>query len=123
MTCRVVIADDTPDIRLLLRWSLEPDERFSVVGEATTGLEAVNLVEAEDVDVVLLDLAMPEMDGLQAIVEILRIAPETKILVLSGFDHESMANEAISRGAHGYLEKGASFNEIRETLITICSAA
>lgn len=123
MTCRVVIADDTPDIRLLLRWSLEPDERFDVVGEATTGREAVDIVETLDVDVVLLDLAMPEMDGLQAIGEIRRVSPTTKILVLSGFDHESMSSEAISRGAHGYLEKGASFNEIRETLITICTVA
>lgn len=122
MAWKVVIADDTADIRLLLRWSLEPDDRFHVVGEATNGREVVALVEAENVDAILMDLAMPVMDGLQAIKEVRRISPDTKIVVLSGFDEESMANEAISRGAHAYIAKGASFAEIRETINSVCAA-
>jgi DNA-binding NarL/FixJ family response regulator len=123
LTCRVVIADDTPDIRLLLRWSLEPDDRFDVIAEAGNGREVIEILGQESVDAVLLDLAMPEMDGLQAIVEIRKISPETKIVVLSGFDHDSMSGEALARGAHAYLEKGVPFSEIRETLISVCDAA
>jgi YesN/AraC family two-component response regulator len=118
--CRVVIADDTPDIRMLLRWSLEPDERFLIVGEATNGAEAVTLISSLDVDAILLDLAMPVMDGLQAIPHIKIASPSTKILVLSGFDQESMAGEALSRGADAYLEKGVAVREITTVLSDLC---
>src|SRR5688500_10916387 len=114
--CRVVIADDTPDIRMLLRWSLEPDDRFEIVGEAANGAEAVNLISSQTVDAILLDLAMPVMDGLQAIPRIKDASPSTRIVVLSGFDEESMAGEALSRGADAYLEKGVAVKEIAEVL-------
>ena len=117
--CRVVIADDTPDIRMLLRWSLEPDERFEIVGEATNGAEAVSLIANNEVDAVLLDLAMPVMDGLQAIPRIKDASPSTRIVVLSGFDEESMAGEAMSRGADAYLEKGVAVNEIADVLAAV----
>lgn len=118
--CRVVIADDTPDIRTLLRWSLEPDERFEVVGEAANGAEAVDLISSLQVDAILLDLAMPVMDGLQAIPEIKNASPATRIVVLSGFDEGAMAGEALSRGADAYLEKGASVSEITRVLDDMC---
>lgn len=118
--CRIVIADDTPDIRMLLRWSLEPDERFEIVGEASNGAEALNLVSSTPVDAILLDLAMPVMDGLQAIPKIKVASPGTRIVVLSGFDEESMAAQAISRGADAYLEKGIPVHEIAEVLTDVC---
>lgn len=118
--CRVVIADDTPDIRMLLRWSLEPDERFEIVGEAANGAEAVSLLSEIDVDAILLDLAMPVMDGLQAIPQIKMKSPRTRILVLSGFDQESMAGEALARGADAYLEKGVAVSEVAAALAELC---
>ena len=118
--CRVVIADDTPDIRMLLRWSLEPDDRFQIVGEASNGEEAVNIITERDVDAILLDLAMPVMDGLQAIPKIKVASPSTRIVVLSGFDEESMAGEAMSRGADAYLEKGVAVKKIADVLIEMC---
>jgi YesN/AraC family two-component response regulator len=118
---QIVIADDTPDIRMLLRWSIEADERFRIVGEAANGAEALSLISAHPVDAILLDLAMPVMDGLQAIPQIKLASPSTKIVVLSGFDEESMAGEALSRGADAYLEKGIAVNEITDTLSALCS--
>lgn len=118
--CRVVIADDTPDIRMLLRWSLEPDQRFEIVGEAANGAEALSLISSLDVDAILLDLAMPVMDGLQAIPQIKLASPSTRIVVLSGFDHDSMAGEALKRGADAYLEKGVAAQEITRVLIEMC---
>jgi YesN/AraC family two-component response regulator len=118
--CRVVIADDTPDIRMLLRWSIEPDERFEIVGEAANGAEALSLISSLEVDAILLDLAMPVMDGLQAIPQIKIASPSTRIVVLSGFDQESMAGEALSRGADAYLEKGVAVQEITRVLSEMC---
>lgn len=118
--CRVVIADDTPDIRMLLRWSLEPDDRFEIVGEAANGAEALALLNENEVDAILLDLAMPVMDGLQAIPRIKSESPHTRIVVLSGFDEESMAGEALSRGADVYLEKGVAVAEVAAVLADMC---
>ena len=120
MACRVVIADDTPDIRMLLRWSLEPDDRFEIVGEAANGAEALSLIAENTVDAILLDLAMPVMDGLQAIPKIKDTSPDTRIVVLSGFDEESMAGEALSRGADVYLEKGVAVSEVTRVLADVC---
>lgn len=105
---------------MLLRWSLEPDDRFEIVGEAANGAEAVLLLSENDVDAILLDLAMPVMDGLQAIPQIKSKSPKTRIIVLSGFDQESMAGEALSRGADVYLEKGIAVAEVAAVLAEIC---
>jgi DNA-binding NarL/FixJ family response regulator len=116
---RVLLADDTPEIRRLLRLNLELDGRFEIVGEAADGAEAVALAESLRPDAVVLDLAMPVMDGLQAIPVILESCPASRILVLSGFDHSRMEARAREQGAHGYLEKGAAFVQIADTLIEL----
>lgn len=112
----VVIVDDTPDIRLLIRLRLELDGRFNVIAEVGDGAEAVSAVTSYHPDAVVLDLAMPSMDGLEAIPEIKRASPDTKILVFSGFDGARMSVEAMSRGADGYLEKGSSMDEVTSHL-------
>ena len=117
---RVVIADDTADVRSLLRYTLELDGRFDVVAQAADGREAVEAVDAEKPDAIVLDLAMPRYDGLQAIGDILASSPGTKIVVLSGFDAQHMAAEALKRGAHVYLEKGATFNDLTSVLAELC---
>jgi DNA-binding NarL/FixJ family response regulator len=116
---RVLLADDTPEIRRLLRLNLELDGRFEIVGEAADGAEAVALAESLRPDAVILDLAMPVMDGLQAIPVILESCPASRILVLSGFDHSRMEARAREQGAHGYLEKGAAFVQIADTLVDL----
>ena len=117
---RVLLADDTPEIRRLLRVNLELDGRFQIVGEAGDGAEAVELTRSLRPDVVVLDLAMPLMDGLQAAPSIREYAPAARILVLSGFDHSRMAARAREQGADGYLEKGTAFSEIADVLIGLC---
>lgn len=119
-TIRVLLADDTPDIRRLLRVNLELDGRFEVVGEAADGAEAVALARSLYPDAVVLDLAMPVMDGLQAAPVIRESSPASRILVLSAFDHSRMEARAREQGAHGYLEKGTAFGRIAETLVELC---
>jgi signal transduction histidine kinase len=119
---RVVLADDTPDFRLLMRVLLERDGRFEVVGEAGDGAAAVEVAASVQPDLVLLDMAMPVMDGLQAIPRIRLDAPATAILCLSGFNRESLAEEALRLGAHGYLEKGRPVEEVIAESLRVCSA-
>ena len=116
---RILIADDAPDIRLLLKMYLT-DSRLKVVGEATNGAEAVEMAEAEKPDAIILDLAMPVMDGLEAIPLIKKASPDTKIVVLSGFDADRMAERAIGLGAETYLQKGVALGDIGQMLWNLC---
>ena len=108
---------------MLLRLTLEPDERFEIVGEAADGAEAVELTESHMPDAVILDLAMPVMDGLQAIPKIKDCCPETKIVVLSGFQAATMSSEAMASGAHAYVEKGTAFRDIANAIMSVVEAA
>ena len=117
---RVLIADDTPDIRLLLRAALRMYPGFDIVGEAVDGNEAVKLSADLQPDAILLDLAMPVKDGLQAIPEIIATSPDTKIVVLSGFTATEMRPEAFRLGAHAYLEKGSPPDRLITTLRKLC---
>jgi signal transduction histidine kinase len=109
---RIVLADDTPEIRSLLRRAFELDPSVVVVAEAANGEEAIEAVCRTRADVILLDLAMPVMDGLQAIPEIRRRSPATEIVVLSGFDASKMEQRALDLGATAYLSKGAGPDRI-----------
>ena len=102
---RVVIIDDTEDLRLLLRLALERGG-IEVIGEAGDGRAGIEVVRADPPDVVLLDLSMPVMDGLEALPHLRKFAPEARIVVLSGFDATHMAERAVANGADGYLQKG-----------------
>lgn len=119
---RVVLVDDTVEIRRMLRMTLEVDGRFDVIDEAGDGEAAVRIANEKKPDAIILDLAMPVMDGLQAIPEIRKGAPDAKILVLSGFDAHQMSSEALSRGAHGYVEKGGDLTDLASTLISLCAS-
>jgi DNA-binding NarL/FixJ family response regulator len=118
-TIKVVLADDTDEIRHLLRLALSTDERFAVVGEASDGAQAVELVADVRPDAIVIDLAMPVMDGLQAIPEIKRRSEKTKIVVFSAFEADQMSGEAMSRGADAYIEKGASYTVLMSTILEL----
>jgi signal transduction histidine kinase len=110
---RVVIVDDTYDLRELLRLALTRGG-MEVVGEAGDGLAGIETVRLERPDVVLLDLSMPVMDGLEALPSIRRLVPGAKIIVLSGFGATQMSERALATGADGYLQKGMSLKRILE---------
>lgn len=108
---RVVIVDDTPDIRYLLRLALEGGG-ITVVAEAGDGLAGIEATLEHQPDLVLLDLAMPVMDGLEALPRIKAAAPRARVLVLSGFTADAMADRALDAGAHGFVQKGTATGEI-----------
>lgn len=112
---RVVVIDDTPDLRDLLRMVLEIGG-FDVVAEAGDGREGIEVVRAHRPELILLDLAMPVMDGLEALPALRQLCPTAKILVLSGFDATQMTGRALRAGADGYVQKGAALPVLLERL-------
>ncbi|MCU1600274.1 MAG: response regulator receiver sensor signal transduction histidine kinase [Frankiales bacterium] len=104
-TVRVVLVDDTPSLRMLTRLALE-DTGFEVVGEAGDGLAGVNLVKQLEPDLVLLDLAMPVMDGLEALPLMRKVVPSVRVVIISGFDRKAMEEQVLEAGADGYVQKG-----------------
>ena len=95
---------------------MEDDPGIEVVGEAGDGRTAVDGILAIRPAAVLLDLSMPDMDGLQAVLEIRRRDPEVAIIVLSGFAADRVAAAAVERGADCYVEKGATMAELRDVI-------
>jgi DNA-binding NarL/FixJ family response regulator len=120
---RVFLVDDVGAFRALMRITLEEDPRIKVVGEAADGCQGVTGVEELQPDVVLLDLAMPVLDGFEAIPLILERSPGTTIVALSGFTAERMAAMCIESGAYAYLEKGEDAAVIREAVLQAAIAA
>lgn len=109
---RILVVDDHPVVTDGLVAMLETRQDFVVAGSAATGVEAVERAEELDPDVVLMDLEMPDMDGVEAIRAILDGDPGVRILVLTAFDREEQILEALRAGAEGYLLKGAERQEI-----------
>jgi DNA-binding NarL/FixJ family response regulator len=110
----VFVVDDVAELRELIRFGIEEDPDFEVVGEAGDGRSAIEGIAETRPAAVLLDLSMPDMDGLEAIPEIRRADPDIAIIVLSGFSVDRMGKPARSRGADGYVEKGTPLAELRE---------
>lgn len=109
---RIVIADDHPIFRAGLQGLLEGQEDFHVVGEAANGKEAVAVVRHTTPEVLLVDLQMPELDGVGAIQQIRTIAPATRILVLTTYDSDGDILRAVEAGATGYLLKDTPREEL-----------
>ncbi|MDQ4145048.1 MAG: EAL domain-containing protein [Actinomycetota bacterium] len=109
---RVLLCDDAEEVRLLLRLELGFDPEIEVIGEAQNGAEVVDAAQELQPDVIVLDLAMPLLDGLESLVEIRRLAPEAKVIVLSGFNAAAMARHALALGASAYVQKGTPPGEL-----------
>lgn len=119
---RVVVADDVEDLRYLLSRALVASGRFDVVGSASNGRQAIEVATEQRPDLTLLDLAMPMMDGLEALPHIRAAVPDGTVVVLSGFDAETMESTALERGAAGYLVKGLSPKRLVDELIVLCES-
>lgn len=117
---RVVLADDSASFRLLMQLTLDDHSSFEVVATAADGLEAVRMAEREQPDVLLLDIAMPRMDGLEAIPAIREVAPRVKIVIFSGYSEDRMGAVAIAAGADLFLEKAAPDDKTLAALLHLC---
>jgi DNA-binding NarL/FixJ family response regulator len=113
---RILVADDHPVVRdgLVAMLSTQPD--FLVIGEAATGMEAVDRVAELTPDVLLLDLEMPVMDGVEALQMIQDLDSSVKVIVITAFDTDERILSAIKAGAKGYLLKGAPRDDIFEAI-------
>ncbi len=116
---RVVIVDDQELIRSALTMMVESQPDLRLVGEAADGLEALALVRSRRVDVVLMDLRMPRLDGIAATATITREFPATRVVALTTFDEDDYAFRAIRAGASGFLLKDARAEQIVDAIRTV----
>lgn len=116
---RVIIADDSDFVRDGMRIILEVDEGFEVLGCAGNGREAIEIAQKQKPDVFLMDIQMPDMDGIEAT----RVIVEQnlgKVLILTTFDDDRLAQEALRNGAAGYLIKNHTPEHLKQTIRSVC---
>lgn len=111
---KVLLVDDVESLRFLYRriFKREAADRYEIVAEAADGRQAIELAKQHQPDLVLLDVSMPVMDGMEALPEIVRASPRAKVVMLSGFSAERLGAQAMERGAAHYLEKGVTPKEL-----------
>ncbi|HSV70030.1 MAG TPA: response regulator transcription factor [Methylibium sp.] len=117
---RIAIVDDHAMVRAGLRQFFADQADFVVVAEAANGRDALDIVRRGEVDVVLLDISMPEHGGVDALAAIRARAPELPVLILSGFDEAHYATTLLRQGASGYLNKDCDPEEIVKAIRTVC---
>jgi two-component system invasion response regulator UvrY len=113
---RIAIVDDHAMVRAGLRQFFADQPDFSVVAEAANGREALDIVRKGEVDVILMDIAMPDQSGVDALAAIRARAPDLPVLILSGYPEEHYATTLLRQGASGYLNKDCDPEEIGEKL-------
>jgi two-component system, NarL family, nitrate/nitrite response regulator NarL len=113
---RILIADDYDVVRAGLKSVLAQQDDWTVCGEATNGLEAISKTAELQPDLLILDISMPVMSGIQAAIQIRQIAPATKILVLSSHDTSLTKHVLSSSGAHAFVSKAVVNSELIQTI-------
>ncbi|MBX9951218.1 MAG: response regulator transcription factor [Candidatus Obscuribacterales bacterium] len=113
---KVLIVDDKDEIRSGLRDLLDLADDFEIVGESSTGYDAIIKAQALYPDVIIMDVRMPGISGVQACRSILEKVPKTKILMLTTFEEDEILLESLEAGASGYLLKGVSYEELELSL-------
>jgi len=113
---RVLVVDDSEDVRTLLCVKIASLPSLEVVGESVDGAQAVQMASELQPDLVLLDLAMPRMDGLEALPLLREAVRDVRVVVLSGFDKGAMAEKAMAAGADSYVEKGTAMSELAKVI-------
>ena len=109
---KLFVADDHTMFREVLRESISQEPGFRIMGEARTGDEALEKILNSDYDVILLDIAMPGMNGLKVLKEALKVKPDQKILILSMYSEDQYAVRALRAGAYGYITKSEATKEL-----------
>ncbi|WP_406248504.1 response regulator [Microbacterium sp. M] len=119
MRIRVLLADDQDLLREALAMMLGRDERLEIAGAVRSGDEAIAFVRGHAVDVVLMDVRMPGTDGIAATAEVLRLRPQTRVLVLTTFDLDEYVFAAVRAGASGFLTKDAAPQEVADAVVAV----
>jgi CheY-like chemotaxis protein len=117
---RVVVADDADGVRELVCLLLEMEPDFTVVGRARDGAEAIDVVLRTGPDLVLLDVAMPVLDGIAALPRVRRAVPTARVVVFTGFSAYTVRDQALALGADDVLEKGLGTGPLIERLRAVC---
>jgi two-component system, NarL family, response regulator NreC len=115
----VVLVEDHALVRQAFRRLLEDNERIKVVGEGRTGLDAVELAQRLHPDVMLLDMVMPELNGIEAAEQICRLAPRIRLIVVSIYSDESYITRAMQLGVQGYVLKDANEMDLAHAVLTV----
>ena len=120
MSIRVAIADDHPVVRDGLRLTIERSGKdITVVGEASDGLEVLKMARTKPADVFILDITMPNMNGIETARELLKRLPAAKAIILSLHDTKAMVEEALAAGARGYLTKETATRNVVEAVTAV----
>lgn len=120
---RIAVVEDAADLRALLTYVLDRNPAFEVCGEGASGLAAIQLAEEFEPDVMLLDVTMPGMSGIDALKLILARSPKTQVFMLSGHAPGLFAREATGLGASGVLEKDGGMQHLPERLLALLDPA
>ena len=118
---RILLADDHDLIRGGLRTVIESEFGWEICGEASTGREAVAMAEKLRPQIVILDVGMPDLNGIDATRQIKRALPDTEVLILTGDRSEEIVHQVLAAGARGYLVKSDAGNEIIPAIKALCA--
>jgi PAS domain S-box-containing protein len=118
----IVVVDDAPEVRAVLRTSFHLSGELDVVGEGADGAAAVELAELHRPSLMLLDVSMPGMDGLEALPHVRRASPETRVVMYSGFDAEGLASRTAELGAVAFIQKSGSLDALLADLLAVLEA-
>lgn len=121
MAIRILLADDHAIVRHGLSKSIQEEEDMEVVGQAEDGLSTIQMVRELSPDLVLMDISMPDINGMDATVEIVRDFPKVKIIALSMHSAKKFVREMFKAGASGYLLKDCEFEELANAIRTVMS--
>lgn len=116
---RIILADDHSIFRAGIRAALSKKENIKIIAEAGNGIELLRLLDRLETDMILLDIRMPEMDGIEALPKILQSFPDMRIIVMTMYDDEKMILKMIENGASSYLAKSASAEEIYKAILGV----
>ena len=115
----IVVVDDAPEVREVLRTVFRFSGELDVVGEGSDGAAAVELAVQHRPALMLLDVSMPGMDGLEALPRVRRASPETRVVMFSGFDEAGLATRTARLGASAFIQKAGSFDDLAAELHAI----
>jgi DNA-binding NarL/FixJ family response regulator len=121
-TVKIVIADDSAMIRERIKYLVVTVEGAEVVGEAANGIEALRLIKETDPDLVILDIRMPELNGIDTLERIKKSGSRTKVCMLSNYPYPQYKERCIAIGADYFFDKSQDFHEVRAVIADLAQA-